>query len=543
MAVISADGAVAQFKTVSNMPVVRQLSLLVGLAAAIALGVAVAFWSKEGNYAPLYGELSAEDANAVVQMLDQEAVPYEMNHRTGMISVPADEVHRLRMKLAGSGLPRGDGKGFEILYQEQEIGISSFMENARYNRALEQELSRTISAMESVKSARVHLAIPKQSAFVQRDRKAQASVMVNLYPGRELTEQQLAGIAHMVSASVPGMEVKNVSVVDQRGRLLSDESDKGNMFYSQEQFRLTQQLEDNYVDRIMQILSPMVGDEGVRAQVTADIDFSRTEKTSEIFAPEVAVRSEQLVEELTGAVGAGGIPGTLSNRPPVESVVTENAGTDGSNATVAQSSPKSKREVRNYEVDRTISHVREAPGLLKRLSVAVVVDYRETFNEEGVAERQPITQEELDRMTQLVKDAVGFNAMRGDSVNIVNASFVQPAVAETLPEPTLIEQDWFWKAVRYASGAVAFLLLLFVVIKPLTRVTPVAGKTAGALPAGQGAEGEEGEDRVTLSGPEKNLIQQNISALQEQLNLARSLAAEQPERVAHVVKNWITADE
>lgn len=556
MAVIDANGAVAQFKQVSRMPVARQLTLLIGLAASVALGVGVVLWSQGTDYAPLYGELAGEDAAAVAQSLEQAGVKYEMDRRTGMINVPVDQVHQMRMKLAGEGLPRGEGKGFEMLYQEQEIGISSFMEKARYDRALEQELARTISAMESVKAARVHLAIPKQSAFVRRDKQAQASVLVNLYPGRELTERQLMGIAHMVSSSVPGLMAENVSVVDQLGRLLSEDDPDNEFIYSQEQFRITQQLEDNYANRIVQILAPMVGASGVRAQVTADMDFTLVEKTSESYAPDAAVRSEQLVEELSRGAGqqAAGIPGTLSNQPPANPIATNEPPEPQLAEATEEPSSSAKREVRNYELDRTVSHIKEAPGLLKRLSVAVLVDYREVINAEGVVERQPIPQEELDRMTALVRDAIGYDEARGDSVNVMNSSFLQPAAVEPLPEPSFLEQAWVWRAGRMVLAALAIFFLIFGVIRPVMRSSAAGASAVPAIADGgtaagmaqlatQPVAGQVGEEQVTLSsGQPQAALQQPVTPLHQQLGLARSVAEEQPERAAHIVKNWVTQD-
>jgi flagellar M-ring protein FliF len=543
---MDANSAVNQFREVSKLPFARQFALLVGLAASVALGLGIVLWSQGEDYAPLYGDLSSADATEIIAYLDQSGVKYEFSRRTGLISVAADDVHQMRLKLASEGLPKGDGNGFEMLYKEQEIGVSSFMEKARYQRALEQELARTITSLESVKVARVHLAIPKQSAFIRRDGKPEASVVVNLYPGRDLTEQQLDGISNMVASSVPGLNVSDVSVIDQKGKLLSNQDKDGDLIYSQEQFRITRQLEENYVDRIVRILSPILGEKGVKAQVAADMDFTYTEKTSESYAPESKVRSEQLVEELSRIARKGGIPGTLSNTPPIEAVVNDTP-VDGDVAATEQPSQSTKREVRNYELDRTISHVREAPGSVKRLSVAVVVNYREQLNAEGVLERLPIPQEELDRITALVKEAIGFNAERGDSVNVVNASFLAEEVMEPLPELSLLEQDWVWRAARYGLTGLAIFLIIFMVLRPALRATtaqsPAKANMAALALSPEGAETDVGEEQVSLSGQAQPGLQQMAQPVQQQLDMARTMVHQEPARVAHLVKNWVSADD
>lgn len=548
---MDANSAVNQFREVSKLPFARQFSLLVGLAASVALGLGIVLWSQGEDYAPLYGELNSADATEVIRSLELSGIDYEFSRRTGLISVPSDDVHEMRLKLASEGLPKGDGSGFEMLYKEQEIGVSSFMEKARYQRALEQELARTITSLESVKASRVHLAIPKQSAFIRRDSKPEASVLVSLYPGRDLTKPQLDGISNMVASSVPGLEVAHVSVIDQKGKLLSNQGNDGDLIYSQEQFRITQQLEQNYVDRIEQILMPILGEEGVKAQVAADMDFTFTEKTSESYSPDTKVRSEQLVEELSRIAKKGGIPGTLSNIPPEDAVVNDAPGEEIQAS--EEPSRSARREVRNYELDRTISHIREAPGSVKRLSVAVVVNYREHLNEEGEVERRPIPQDELDRITALVKEAIGFDESRGDSVNVVNASFLAQEAIEPLPEPSILEQAWVWRALRYGLSGLAIFFLIFSVLRPALKAstapslaeTPGAPGLAAPGDAGslalesEGGVGQLGEEQVSLSGQS----QAGLSVpYQQQLDMARSMADQEPERVAHLVKNWVSDD-
>lgn len=554
---------VNRFNSLSRQPVTRQLGLLLGLAASIALAMGLVQWSMAPDFTPLYSELSPGETGEVVRSLENSGIPYQLHNSTGLVSVPADKVHEARLKLASEGLPKGDGNGFDMLYKEQEMGVSSFMEKARYDRALEQELSQSIASLDSVRSARVHLALPKQSAFVRKKNKPAASVLLNLYAARQLTDRQLAGVVHLVASSVPGLEAEQVSVVDNQGKLLSSQNSNDDFAYTKEQFRFTQQLEQSYSSRITEILTPILGVGAVSAQVAAEIDFTMVEKTSESYAPESTIRSEQMEEEVTGSRKVNsGVPGTLANQPPVETTVATTPPEEGEEEKT-QTERSSKREVRNYEMDKTISHIREVPGTLKKLSVAVVVDYVDQVNDQGESERVPLSDARLAEITSLVKEAVGFNEERGDSVNVINASFVAPPEMEAMPEASFMEQAWVWKAAKIGLSAIGFILVIFTVLKPLMQASsapppsaqPLAAPQgqggmayAGGAPMAGGAEGgmpmgAMGEDQVTLGGQQQQLgLPAGTPAYQQQLNMARTMVEGEPERVAHVVKNWVAAD-
>jgi flagellar M-ring protein FliF len=538
-----------RFISISSQPAVKQLRLLLGLAASIALGIGLVQWALAPDFTPLYGELSPASSAEVVQSLEASGIRYELNNRTGTISVPNDQVRRTRLALAGEGLPQGESSGYDILNQDSSMGVSSFMEKARFDRALEQELSNSIASLDSVRAARVHLALPKQSAFVRKKNKPAASVLVSLYAGRELTDSQLAGVVHLVAFSVPGLEAEQVSVVDNKGKLLSSQNSGNQFAATQDNFRYTQQLERSYVSRITEILTPILGIGAVQAQVAADIDFTVVERTSERYDPETSMRSEQLVEELTAAMGASGIPGTLSNQPPAEVEVVAALGAEAS----AQPAPtrSSKREIRNFELDKTISHTREMPGTLKKLSVAVVVDYREALNDEGVTERMPLEEAELAEITALVREAIGFDEARGDRVNVMNASFIVPPELEPMPEISLMEQEWVWRAGKLALAGIAIFLTIFTVVRPLMQASahPAPGTRALDSPGNMGGAGMVsadgmalGDDRVTLGQQQQMGLPGGVPAYQPQLSMARSMVEGEPERVASVVKNWVASD-
>ncbi|MEE4108694.1 MAG: flagellar basal-body MS-ring/collar protein FliF [Halieaceae bacterium] len=558
----------ARFDGYSRQPVTRQLALLIGLAASLALAIGLVQWAMAPTYKPLFGRMAPEDTNQVITTLDANGIDYSLDRRSGMVAVPAADLQRARLALASEGFPRAEGVGFESLYREQEIGLSSFMEQARFHRALEGELSRTIAAMDVVRSARVHLALGRQSAFLRAREEPAASVMVNLYAGRTLDDRQLAGIVHLVASSVPNLDAQQVSVVDQRGKLLSRQDMDEELGYTQEQFRYTRQIEEDYRERIHSILEPILGAGAVRAQVAADVDFTRIERTSETYAPESRVRSEQTAEETTNRRFDGGVPGTLSNEPPIETNVAQDqqagagaAGAPGEEG--AQGAPvplppvrTSRRSTVNYEMDKTISHVRETPGSLRKLSIAVVLDYVETTAEDGTTTRAPVTPERIDEITALVREAVGFNPARGDTVSVISASFVAPAAAEQAEaiEPSIFEQDWVWSLGRGLFALVVLLALIFLVLRPVMKFSavPVAApqqalnapqQAVAALGAG------EGDDQVTLGGQGSGAPQMGLpgtagaaAGYQQQLQMARSVATGEPERAAYVVKNWVADD-
>jgi flagellar M-ring protein FliF len=442
-----------------------------------------------------------------------------------------------------------------MLQKEQGFGTSQFIETARYQRALEGELSRTIATLRNVESARVHLAIPKRSVFL-RDRTAPtASVMVDLYSGRGLDEEQIAAIVHLVSSSVPHLTPENVTVVDQGGKLLSSGgSDKG-MAMTSTQFSYNRKLESIYAERIRQMLDPVVGSGRVRASVNADLDFTVTERTQESFNPDLpALRSEQVSKDISSrSATASGIPGALSNQPPEDGqlqAVDKQSGADKGEADSPRNS--STRSVRNYELDKTVSHTKLATGTIRRLSIAVVIDDKQELSDTDEVVNKPWSQEELDRFTALVKEAVGFDASRGDTVNIINSSFIPLPEAEALPEPSLMEQPWVWDVAKQAVGAIGVLLLIFGVLKPIMRSLAEKGahavSHANAMVPAAAAAGAQGavaaEDQLSLSGasPQQAQLQAPGGGYEQHLETARSIVRDDPKRVAQVVKNWVGED-
>ncbi|GMQ88293.1 MAG: flagellar basal-body MS-ring/collar protein FliF [Gammaproteobacteria bacterium] len=542
-----------------GLPALRQIGLMIGLAASVALGVAVVLWSQQPAYTLLYANLGSKDAGQVIDALQKSGIGFKVDETTGAVMVESGKVQSARMQLAKDGLPEGNAMGFEMLQKDQGFGTSQFIETARYQRALEGELSRTIATLRNVETARVHLAIPKRSVFLRERSDPSASILVKLYSGRSLEEGQVAAIVHLVSSSVPHLKPASITVVDQRGNLLSSAGSDDGMAPASSQFSYNRKLELTYAERIRQLLEPIIGAGRVRASINADLDFTVTERTQETYNPDNPqqrlLRSEQLSEDSTTAgAGASGVPGALSNQPPEDAELQQPGGTvtaqdDGTQSTTSNAVPvnNSKSSIRNYELDKTISHTRLASGTIRRLSVAVVIDDKQELDDNDELVSKPWSDEELNRFTSLVKDAVGFNPQRGDTVNIINSAFIQQPEAEALPEPSLLEQPWVWDIAKQAVGALGLLIVVFGVLKPVMRSLAEKGARsmqAGAMVPAAGAAGEAGgmgEDQLSLTGAPPQLEAPRMG-YEQQLDAAKSVVNEDPKRVAQVVRNWVGED-
>jgi flagellar M-ring protein FliF len=538
---------------------IRPLLLLLGVALAVAAGVTVVLWWKGPNWSLLYGNLSDSDASGVVQALQTGGIEYKLDNTSGAIMVPAERVHDARLQLASQGLPQGKNSSFELISKDPGFGVSQFMENARYQYALESELARTISALQAVEAARVHLAIPQQSAFVRDRRPASASVLLQLRAGHRLEPEQVSAIVHLVASSIPELDSDQVTVVDQQGRLLSSPK-SGDSAVAAEQFEAAHRIEDTYIQRIEQLIAPMVGDGKVRAQVTVDLDAAASEEAHEQYKPDgTVVRSEQTSEENSrNGSGSGGVPGALTNQPPAggqavaaakpaptpppaNGAANKNAAAAAADAaaaaaaTAAATMPQSstKQSTRNYEIDRTVSYSRQPAGRVKRVTVAVLVDNVRKVGADGKITQQPLTKDQIEDVTRLVKNAVGFDEARGDSVNVVNASFLDESGPPLKPEVVpLWQRPMVRDIVRLVLGALVLVALALGVLRPLIKnlanhaisTAPPAMLSANAAQAGeQHAAGAAG----AAIGYEQQIVQ------------ARSLVSQDPKRVAQVVKNWV----
>src|SRR5690348_752465 len=539
----------------------KPLILLVGVAAAVAAGVGVMLWSVGPTYSLLYANLGGEDAAQITQALDSARIPYKLDDGGRSISVPAEQLAAARLRLASQGLPEGGG-GVNAITKDPGFGVSAFMESARYQHALETELARTIASLQNVQGARVHLAMQRQSAFVSDRRPGSASVFLQLKAGRRLDEEQVQAIANLVASSIPELQASQVTVVDQAGRLLSAPNTDSDTAMRDKMFEFAHRLEESYAQRIQEMLTPLVGPGRVRAQVVAQVDMSTTEQTREQYNPQSqVVRSESTSEEAAknGQGNAGGVPGALTNQPPQPGVAlppgatpqTAQSGANPPGAKGAAVPPNnsgstevtgpdstSKSTTRNYEIDRTMAYTRSPAGKVTRLSVAVLIDNLRTTDKDGKTVETPLPKDQLDRLTALVRDAVGFDQARGDSVNVVNSSFLgNPTTDEgELESVPFWEKAWVQTLAKVLAGVIVLLIIIFSVLKPLTKGLVNAAKSPALRPGALAAAVAGGG--AMAAPPEAPAI-----AYEQQVAQARGLVAADPKRGAQIVKQWVSKDE
>lgn len=535
-------------KTFSPLDKIKQLStqkklgLMVAAAAVIALVAGTWLWSQAPDYRVLYANLSEQEGGTIIDALQKMNVPYRFSDGSGSILIPADQVHEVRLRLAGQGLPKGDLSGFEIL-ENQKFGASQFLEQVNYQRALEGELARSIQSLSAVQGARVHLAIARPSVFARERQQPSVSVLLNLYPGRVLSTEQVSAIVHLVSSSIPNLSVKNVTVVDQQGNLLSGQQDNPlETGLDPGQLKYVQDMEQNFVHRIEAILTPVTGQDNVHAQVTADIDFSRVERAEETYRPNnnpaesAAVRSRQQSESMSVSQPDGGVPGALSNRPPAPAQAPIEAKEDQEKTAQTTPTDTRKESTTNYEVDKTVSHIRQSVGQINRLSAAVVINYRTGVDKQGNPVSEPLSSEEIEKITALVKQAIGFSEARGDTLTVTNSQFRLKEEAQEEaplwkdPDTVMLARD-IGKQLLIAIVVLFFLQKIF---RPFLRnlLPPPPPAPVPALTAGENTEQDEAEVSTV-----------KVMTLEQNLEKARLLAASEPAIVANVVKEWISDNE
>jgi flagellar M-ring protein FliF len=555
----------------SPLPLLQQLRanprlpLIIGASFALAVIAAMWMWSRQPDYGVLYSNLSDRDGGAIIASLQQMNIPYKFAGGGGALLVESGKVPEARLKLAAQGLPKGGTVGFELM-DNQKFGTSQFAEQINYQRALEGELARSINSISAVESARVHLALPKPSLFVRDQKKPSASVVLSLHRGRSIDEGQISAIVHLISSSVPELSAKSITVVDQGGNLLSA-ANSGTRGLDVSQLKYAQEIEQGYIRRIEAILQPLMGATNVHAQVAAEIDFSVVENTNETYRPNqepgsAAVRSQQSSESSQPGMGAaGGVPGALSNQPPVNPVapiVATPAGqakpaTPGAPAAPASTAPPAasagtahKDGTINYELDRSIRHVQQGAGSVKRLSAAVVVNFRSVADSKGKRTAQALTALELEQVNNLVKEAMGFSAERGDSLNVVNSAFASDTI-EVVELPLWKQPDNIELAKNGGNYLMLALLALFVwfsVLRPLLRkflepaqvALPAPGKEASV------AQADPEQTRLKVEAQAQGQERQEQRHL-ENTKYAHDMAEKDPQIVAALMKHWMENDD
>ncbi|WP_042428174.1 flagellar basal-body MS-ring/collar protein FliF [Comamonas granuli] len=551
-----AAAAPAWMQRFSSLDRAQRLRLGIGVVLLVAAAMAAVLLGRQQDYRVLFANLSDKDGGAIVAQLTQMNVPYRYTEGGGAIMVPSDRVHDVRLRLASQGLPKGTVTGFEVM-ESGRFGVTQFQERLNFQRGLEGELTRSIQSLSSVQSARVHLALPQQNGFFREQQKPSASILVSLYPGRTLDRAQIAGIVHLVAASVPELQPAAVSVLDDSGKLLSQSGEAGNgAAVDAQQLQYVQQIEQQYTRRIMEILEPVVGRNNIKAQVTAELDFSQTDSTQEQYRPNqtpdaAVVRSQQVLESRetatstsTGPVGVGAV----ANQPPAPSAAPINganpapqaAGQAGGQQQGTDTGSSKRESTTNYEVDKTVRVTRGNNWAIKRVNAAVVVNYQSVTDAKGKVEQKPLSPEQMEKMTALVRETVGYSRDRGDSVNLMNAPFQQePVVANDTPLWKQPETQELARSLAWPVGMALFAaLVLLGLVRPALkalggpRAIPMAGAQLDAVEADQ-------PERPALPAPAKK--EQQAVATPEQLRLeeARALARSNPVAVANIVKNWV----
>ncbi len=534
-AVVESSLAPASTSVFARMSARTRGMLLLGVAGLAALVSATWLWSSSPTYRVLFTNLSDRDGGAIIAQLSQMNIAYR-NADGGTILVPQDKVHEARLKLASQGLPKGSVVGFEVM-ETQKFGVTQFQEQVNYQRALEGELARSVQALAPVAHARVHLALPKQSGFLRDKQPPTASVLVQLHAGKQLDRTQVAGVVHLVSSSVPELSPKNVSIIDQHGNLLaSDRGAAAGLDGAQLDYVAT--IEANTIKRIEDILEPIAGRGNVRAQVTADVDFAQVDSVAETYNPnqaadKAAVRSQSSSDSSTpGAGSPQGVPGALSNQPPVPPTAPVNgtaAPLNANQAAAAAAGNATRREaVTNFEVDKNVRHTRQASGQIRRLTAAVIVNYRSGPGAAAGA-ATPLSEKEIQNIQALTREAMGFNQQRGDSLNVVNTPFSLPDIGAP---PAALP---FWKqpdAIALAKeGGKALLFLALTMIVVFGVVRP-AIKSIGERPA------VEATAVRVVAPPTPPGAPRPPTPLDE----VRQLARNDPATVANVVKAWVAQD-
>jgi flagellar M-ring protein FliF len=536
--------------------------VVIGGAIAVALAVVTAIWlwSSAPDYKVLFSNFSDRDGGAITASLDQMGVKYKFSEGGTAILVPAEQVHNVRLKLAAQGLPRAGNVGFELL-ENQKLGTSQFVEQVNYQRSLEGELANSIQSVSAVASARVHLALPKPSVFVREQQKPTASVLLNLQPGRTLDQAQVSAIVHLVASSVPELPASNVTVVDQNGNLLSDTAARGGKQLDPNQLKYVEALQQNIVKQVESIIVPIVGPNNVRAEATAEVDFAQVDTAAEMYKPNSppepqAIRSQQTSESSgPGSANPSGIPGALSNQPPGVATAPIDGGAPAANAQAATTAaaaggPTRKDATTNYEVDKTLRFEQKPMGGIKRLTVGVVVNYRRSTDPKtGKVMIKPLSAAEVTQINELVKQAMGYNQTRGDTLNVANAPF------DGIDKPAEQALEW-WKdpnnlplakdVAKYLFIALVLAFLWYRILRPLLK--PVMKQFDKAVEMPPEPEPEEPEPG---SQPDMDAEMQAIREAEEQkqvivyksnLDMAKTLAQNDPRIVANVIKEWLGAE-
>lgn len=522
------------FKLIVQTPVVRQLAFILGLAISIALGIVIYMTIEEPIYRPMDYRVTSQNMATIVDVLEKAGIRYKLNDQEGVLYVAAKDTQLARLKLSASGISKDDGFNYSFLNEQANIGNSQFVENARYLRALENDLSKTISAIEGVTGARVHIAIPHNNVFADENAKPTASVVLSMSPGLSNDKEKIRAIIEIVAGSVPGLDPKDVAITDQYGHYLSGMLDQDSL-YSAEQMNYQNKIQTYYEKRIETMIVPMLGENKVTVRVYADIDYSHNEEAKESYDPNnKVIRSEQSVSEQSGTSGGSGAPGSLSNTPPTNDSEKGGAGGSGGNGAPTPNNGTSQgrsESIKNYELSKSVTYKKNNFAKINNLSVAVVVDNQVVLDPKTKKMvTKPLDKEMIDKINSLVKATIGFDEKRGDKVTVVNSSFNVSNKDMTVTETSLWNQPWFWDLVKKFIGMAVGFVFIFLLYRQIVKSL----KNSGQVTHQRNLDLLEDEKTDT-----KKLTQEMQELKQEQINRLKELANREPNRVALIIKNWV----
>lgn len=520
------------FKLILQTPVVRQLAFMLGLAISIALGIVMYMTIQEPIYRPMDYRVTPQNMATIVDVLEKAGIKYKLNDQEGVLYVAAKDTQLARLKLSASGITKDDGFNYSFLNEQANIGNSQFVENARYLRALENDLSKTISAIEGITGARVHIAIPHNNVFADENAKPTASVVLSMSSGLGGDKEKIRAIIEIVAGSVPGLDPKDVAITDQYGHYLSGLLDQDSL-YSAEQMNYQNKIQTFYEKRIETMIVPMMGENKVTVRVFADIDYSHNEEAKESYDPNnKVIRSEQSVSEQSGTSGASGAPGSLSNTPPSNDSEKANGGGAGGPPTPNNGSSQGRSEsIKNYELSKSVTYKKDNFAKIISLSVAVVVDNQVVFDPKTKKMvPKALDKEMIEKINSLVKATIGFNEKRGDKVTVVNSSFNVSNKDMTTTETALWNQPWFWDLVKKFIGMAIGFVFIFLLYRQIVKSLKNSGQT----------QHQRNLDLLEDEKEDTKKITQEMQELkQEQINRLKELANREPSRVAFIIKNWV----
>ena len=536
--------------SMGGMDIVRQIALIIALTICIAIAILIIMWAREPDMRPL-GTFETSELISHLDHLDAQKIEYKLEGNT--ILVRGDKYQDVKLGLNRAGLEKDANSGDEILMQDSGFGVSQRLEMERLKHSREQQLARTIEEFQSIARARVLLAIPKENIFARVEKQPSATVMITAKGGKAIKDSEVDAIVDLVASAVQGLEPSKVTVTDQNGRLLNSGSQDAASARSRREYEIELKREDEYRQKIDSILIPVLGMDNYTAQVDLQMDFTATEQTQKRYNPDLpAVRSEMTSEENSVGGGAMGIPGALSNQPPLDSNIPEKAN-DGEAPVVP--GRNSKEVTRNYELDTTISHSTQQSGVIRRISVSVAVDYKMgAASADAPAKPEPRSQAEMQNIRRLLQGGVGFDVQRGDTIEVVSVPFTREEIVAAAELP-IYEQEWFMRLARLVAAVLVIIVLIIFIVRPMLKKLIYPEDTSESYDEMSLSRGVDlGDDTIDLLSKEFDaksvgfaadgtLMLPDLHGDEDLLKAVRALVANEPELSSLVVKNWLAEDE